>query len=147
MGDRIALMRGGQLLQIGTARHLYEHPVDLYAARFFSELNEFEAVAKGGRVETPIGSFGARGHADGTILSIGVRPQGVGFAIAGDGVPGRIVGHQFLGEVDLLSVAVDGIDVPIRMRTRDNTAPYVVGSTVWLSIDRRDVLVFAKPAE
>jgi hypothetical protein len=44
-------------------------------------------------------------------------------------------------------VAVDGIDVPIRMRTRDNTTPYVVGSTVWLSIDRRDVLVFAKPAE
>lgn len=147
MGDRIALMRNGRLLQVGTARHLYEEPVDLYAARFFSELNEFEAIARNGRVETPIGNFGARNHADGTVVSVGVRPQGVSFAIAGNGVPGRIVGHQFLGEVDLLSVAIDGIDVPVRMRTRDNSAPFVVGSTVWLAIDPRDVLVFAKPAE
>ena len=91
--------------------------------------------------------FHRHGHADGTELSVGVRPQGVGFTLAGDGVPGRIVGHQFLGEVDLLSVAIDGADRPIRVRTRDNAKPFIVGSTVWLTVDPREVLVFAKQAE
>jgi iron(III) transport system ATP-binding protein len=147
MGDRIALMRSGKLLQVGTARQLYEKPVDLYAARFFSELNEFEGRVKNGRAETPIGTFSAHGHADGSSISVGVRPQGIGFAIAGNGVPGRIVGHQFLGEVDLLSVAIEGSDRPVRMRTRDDVAPFAVGSSVWLSVDPRDVLVFAKDPE
>lgn len=147
MGDRIALMRNGRLLQVGTARQLYEKPVDLYAARFFSELNEFEATVKNGRAETAIGTFGAHGHADGAVVSVGVRPQGLGFTIAGNGTAGRIVGHQFLGEVDLLSVAIDGSDRPVRVRTRDNSAPFTVGSAVWLTVDPRDVLVFAKDTE
>jgi iron(III) transport system ATP-binding protein len=71
----------------------------------------------------------------------------VGFTIAGNGTAGRIVGHQFLGEVDLLSVAIDGSDRPVRVRTRDNSAPFTVGSSVWLTVDPRDVLVFAKETE
>jgi iron(III) transport system ATP-binding protein len=147
MGDRIALMRNGRLLQVGTARQLYDKPVDLYAARFFSELNEFEAVVRHGRAETILGTFGAHGHADGTVVSVGVRPQGVGFTIAGDGVPGRVTGHQFLGEVDLLSVAIEGTDRPIRVRTRGNAGPYTIGATVWLTVDPRDVFTFAKESE
>ncbi|MCX5493596.1 ABC transporter ATP-binding protein [Kaistia dalseonensis] len=145
MGDRIALMRQGRLLQVGTARDLYESPSDLYAARFFSELNEFEGVARGGMVETPVGMVSAHGRADGTPVMVAIRPQGISFTTAGDGVAGRVVGNRFLGEVDLLNVAVDGADVPVRVRAR-NAAPFVVGSSVWLVLDQRDVLVFDKLA-
>jgi iron(III) transport system ATP-binding protein len=66
MADRIALMRQGRLVQVGTSETLYSQPVDLFAARFFSELNELEGTATGGAVVTPLGVFDAVGYPDGT---------------------------------------------------------------------------------
>lgn len=48
MADRIALLKDGRLVQVGTADTLYRTPCNLFAAGFFSEINEFAAVAKGG---------------------------------------------------------------------------------------------------
>jgi len=144
MSDRIALMRHGRLLQLGTARDLYSRPVDLYAARFFSELNEFEGIARGGRVETPLGVLDARGWPDGAVLTVAVRPQGI--RLAGSGTAGRVVGHRFLGEVDILDVAVEGHDVPVRLRLRGG-ASAEPGRSVALAVDPEDVLLFDKAAE
>jgi len=144
MSDRIALMRAGRLLQVGTARDLYERPVDLYAARFFSEMNEFEGVVRGGRVETPAGAVAAPGRADGAEVTVGIRPQGV--RPGPEGVPGRVVGHRFLGEVDLYDVAVGGSETPVKVRSR-GPLPYKPGDTVFLSLEERDVLVFDKASQ
>lgn len=144
MSDRIVLMRDGRLLQIGTARTLYERPVDLYAARFFSEMNEFEGVVRGGRVMTPAGAVSADGRADGSFVTVGIRPQGI--AIGAEGMPGRVVGHRFLGEVDLYDIAVEGCDVPIKARMRGGSA-HAAGDTVFLTVEERDVLLFDKDAQ
>jgi ABC-type sulfate/molybdate transport systems ATPase subunit len=45
VADRVALMRGGRLIQEGDPATLYRAPVDLAAARFFCELNEIAATA------------------------------------------------------------------------------------------------------
>ncbi|SHG05216.1 iron(III) transport system ATP-binding protein [Kaistia soli DSM 19436] len=144
MSDRIALMRSGRLLQIGTARDLYERPIDLYAARFFSEMNEFNGVVSHGGVETPAGIVDAGTRSEGSAVTVGIRPQGV--RLGGEGVPGRVVGHRFLGEVDLYDVAVDGSDVPVKVRTR-GPLPYGVGDTVSIALEARDVLVFDKVSQ
>ena len=65
MADRIALMHLGSLIQIGTPEELYLRPKSLFAARFFSEINELEGVVKAGSVETALGVASANGHADG----------------------------------------------------------------------------------
>ena len=57
MADRIALMRRGRLVQVGTPEQLYVGPADLFAARFFSELDEIDGEARGGTVDTPLGRF------------------------------------------------------------------------------------------
>jgi iron(III) transport system ATP-binding protein len=141
MSDRIALMRAGRLLQVGTAHELYERPVDLYAARFFSEMNEFQGVVRGGAVETPAGAADAGGRVDGTEVTIGIRPQGIRFAESG--AAGRVVARRFLGEVDLFDVATEGTDVPLRVRARGG-GPGRVGDAVFLALDPRDVLIFDK---
>ena len=46
MGDRIALLKNGRLVQVGKAEELYQRPVDLFAAGFFSELNVFETKSQ-----------------------------------------------------------------------------------------------------
>ena len=48
LGDRIAVMRAGRLVQAGKAEALYRNPADLFVARLFSEINEIP-LQGGGR--------------------------------------------------------------------------------------------------
>jgi len=42
MSDRVLVMRGGQSVQLGTPRDIYENPRSLFVARFIGDINEFE---------------------------------------------------------------------------------------------------------
>lgn len=141
IADRIALMRDGRLVQIGYSREIYNHPVDIEAARFFCDLNEIEAAVKNGRVETPLGTFPAPGKADGEKAIVTIRPQSIRIRPAGTGLAGRILAHRFIGEVDLLEIAVQGFDRTLRARVQDS-AQRRPGSDVGIEIREADVLVF-----
>ncbi|AXS40532.1 ABC transporter ATP-binding protein [Breoghania sp. L-A4] len=149
MGDRIALMRAGRLVQIGPADTLYDNPVDVFAARFFSELNEVSGVARGGRAETPVGIFDCEGVADGVDVDICLRPQGIevmadsGAQADDAALQGRVTRTRFLGEVDLLDIAVSGLDLPLKARVRER-GRFRVGDDVTLAFDPTDILVFPR---
>jgi iron(III) transport system ATP-binding protein len=142
IADRIALMREGRLLEAGVPRELYRHPKSLFAARFFCEMNEFSGEAKGGRIETPLGTFAANG-VEGAAIAC-VRPQGVRVEPAGRGIPGRVVARHFLGVVELFEIVVSGHEAPIQARVRDPGA-WGPGADVGLTVDPAEVLVFAAP--
>ena len=61
LGDRIAVMRAGRLVQAGKAEALYRSPADLFVARLFSEINEIGYRVAGGGIDTPIGRFAGAG--------------------------------------------------------------------------------------
>ncbi len=42
LSDRIAIMNGGKILQIGTPKDIYHHPVDLYCANFLGKMTKIE---------------------------------------------------------------------------------------------------------
>ena len=65
LGDRIAVMRAGRLVQVGKAEELYRNPADLFVARLFSEINEIPFTVAGGALRTPIGTFVVPELADG----------------------------------------------------------------------------------
>ncbi|MFG1376577.1 ABC transporter ATP-binding protein [Xanthobacter autotrophicus ATCC 700551] len=142
LADRIALLRKGELVQLGPPAELYRRPADLGVARFFCELNEMEAFALDGQVDTPLGRFAApAGLREGAVV-VAVRPQGIALAPAGTGIAGRVVERRFLGELDLVEVIVDGLDRPLLIRLRDAGA-VGRGDEVGLVVDPGDVLVFA----
>ena len=143
MADRIALMRRGELVQYGTPEQLYEAPVDILAARFFSEINEIDGTASGGIADTPLGRFPAPGIEDGRPLVICVRHSGLRLGAPGEGVAGRVIRRRFLGEVWMADVAVDGLDMLLKARVRDASA-FAPGADVGVSADPRDVLVFPR---
>jgi iron(III) transport system ATP-binding protein len=66
-----------------------------------------------------------------------VRLKPAGFCL-----PGRAVSRRFLGEVDLVHVAVDGLDRPLQARIRGG-GKVDEGQDVGVDIDRNEVLVFA----
>jgi multiple sugar transport system ATP-binding protein len=57
LGDRVAVMRLGELQQVGTPKELYENPVNLFVAGFIGSpaMNFFTATVEGDRVRLPIG--------------------------------------------------------------------------------------------
>ena len=88
LADRIALMRAGRLVQQGEPHALYREPADLFAARFFCELNEVPATVRDGVAVTPVGRFPAPDLAEGSAAVVAIRPQGISLRPAGTGVAG-----------------------------------------------------------
>jgi iron(III) transport system ATP-binding protein len=142
IADRIVLMRSGQVVQQGSAEEIYTRPVDLFAARFFCDFNEVEGIVQGGLVSTPAGVFPAAHLAEGASAIVCIRPQGVRLRPPEFCLPGRVVSRRFLGEVDLVHVAVQGLDRPLQARVRGHARPQA-GQDVGVDIDQHEVLVFA----
>lgn len=143
IADRVVLMRAGEIVQAGTASSLYNRPADLATARFFCDFNEVEGKVRAGRAETSIGLFAAPGVPDGPAV-ICIRPQGVRICAEGFCLPGRVISRRFLGEADLLEIAVQGLDMHLRARVRGH-AHAIEGADVGVDIDPDEVLVFAAP--
>lgn len=145
IADRIVLMRAGKVVQAGDAETLYRRPVDLFAARFLCDLNEVRGRVAGGAVATPLGRFAAPGLAEGGAAVVCIRPQGLRLAPAGEGVPGRVLSRRFLGEVDLVHVAVEG-SVPLHARLRPGPPHFAEGDEVGVGVEPDAVLVFGGDA-
>jgi len=144
MGDRIALMNHGSLIQSGTPEDIYTRPKDLFVARFFCDLNEIAGTVRGGFVETPIGRFAAPGLADNTPAVVAIRPQALRIKAGGEGAQARIQHRQFLGHVDMVEVAVEGLDFPLKGRLLRDAIPQI-NDSLRLECDPAEVLVFAAP--
>ena len=75
MGDEIGLMRNGRIVQQGSPYTIYNNPVDLKAAGFFSDINVIRGRVNGALCTTAFGEFLVPGVADGTDVDIVIRPQ------------------------------------------------------------------------
>lgn len=147
LGDRIAVMHAGQIVQQGRAEDLYHRPAALFVARLFSEINEVSGQVRGGAVATPAGAIPALGYRDGEDVILCIRERGVKIAAAGAGLPGRVLDVKFLGDAALLELGVSGFDAPLRVRVAEGHG-FSKGSEIVASIDLGSVLVFpAKPKE
>jgi len=64
LGDRIAVMRGGRIQQVGTPADLYEHPVNRFVAGFIGSpaMNFLPGQLDGDRLRTPIGDLRLTGE-------------------------------------------------------------------------------------
>ncbi|HEV7254530.1 MAG TPA: ABC transporter ATP-binding protein [Mesorhizobium sp.] len=146
LGDRIALLRDGRLVQAGRAQDLYLRPADLFVAGFFSELNVFHGRVQNGAVDTPVGRVPAAALAEGTRATVAVRLAGFRVSAEGGEIEARVLSRRYLGVVELFDLAVPGSDAPIRARVRCGSLPEGARD-IWLSLRESDVLVFESRAE
>jgi iron(III) transport system ATP-binding protein len=144
IGNRIAVMRSGRIVQAGTAEELYHRPADLFVARLFSEINEIAYPVREGRVETPLGALAVPGLADGASAVVCLRERGITLTREGPGLAGRVLDIKFLGDVARLEVGVEGFDRPLKVRVRELDG-WGCGAEVRVEIDADRALVF--PAE
>jgi len=137
MGDRIAVLKDGVLQQVGTPRELYEAPTNVFVAGFIGSpaMNLFPADVVDGGVK--FGSAVAKVERDillkanGSKITIGVRPEDVRIAKSGEGLQVNVDVVEELGADGYLygHTEVDGHRVDIVARVDGRTHPNA-GETV-----------------
>jgi multiple sugar transport system ATP-binding protein len=95
LADRIAVMKGGSIQQLGTPDEIYNHPETRYVADFIGSpsMNFLEGVVDGGRFRAgdtsfPMDRYDFSGTASGQAW-FGVRPEHVLVGEAAAGLPVR----------------------------------------------------------
>ena len=114
LGDRIAVMKDGEIQQFGTPAEIYGRPATRFVAEFIGSpaMNFIDARGLQGQVmagDEPLPSAPLPPQAEGLELSYGIRPEDV--SLASDGLPGQIRMIEPTGPETYVSVdtAVGGL--------------------------------------
>ena len=111
LGDRVVVMRGGHIQQVGDPQTLYDNPVNLFVAGFIGSpsMNFLPATVEENLLRTPLGDLPlgdrmrrvlADGDAPGQLI-VGIRPEHFEDAsLVEDGQ--RAKGFEFTAPVDLV---------------------------------------------
>jgi iron(III) transport system ATP-binding protein len=91
MGDRLALMQAGRILQAGTPQECYLRPLSVDAARLLGDANALPARVAGGQAVTAFGSIPTQTEGDMVIA----RPEAL--RLAAEGVEAEVLEARFVG--------------------------------------------------
>ncbi|PQA74381.1 ABC transporter ATP-binding protein [Brucella oryzae] len=121
-GDRVVLMRSGEIVQSGRACELHDQPVNRYAADFFCDCNMIPGKVEGDKLATPFGLLSTAEKLEpNTEALVYLRPRDFTILTNGEtreaSLRGRIESRTFLGEVEELVVQVTGAVPRLRVRT------------------------------
>ncbi|GEM_PF-55694 len=166
IGDRIVLMRDGELIQVGTCDDLYSRPNSLFSAQFFTELNSFDGIFDGRKICSIIGDFDLPQEYEnatvGETFSVCVRPTDFRVEVGNaDGI-GRVkfksnnalnetgdeqfhqafaISRRMVGSVELVKAVIPGDNLVINLKLANDTLPQ---KTQWMEISAQKdrVMIF-----
>jgi sn-glycerol 3-phosphate transport system ATP-binding protein len=112
LGDRVAVMNQGRLLQLGTPQEIYRSPVDLFVASFIGSppMNLLRAVASDGRIDAGDIQTTVEGVPNGPVV-VGIRPESFHLSDGGEQEPAvdvRVEVVELLGHETILYASVRG---------------------------------------
>src|ERR1700694_108875 len=160
LADRIAVMRDGDIVQIGSPLDIYNQPADLWVAQFIGShpINVIPSFRVGGSValfdksgpRLPVGtdvlsSLPAESEAG---LILGVRPEFVEIfprESGRRGLPGSVFTRQVFGNEILYDVNVESGIVRSVVPTLPSTKVFAAGDEVALDFLWKGVLSFDPP--
>ncbi len=140
LSDRVGLLLGGRLRQLGTPRELFHRPVDPEVARFFGGCNFFEGRVREGVFDCAFGRFPAPGvSGNGQPLTATIRPEEIRLG-GGPGYPleGRVRKTSFEGSATRVWVDCGGSPLVVLTARADLAA----GARVRLSVPPDKIRIF-----
>ncbi|WP_411036938.1 ABC transporter ATP-binding protein [Shinella sp. BYT-45] len=141
MSDRIAVLGGGEVQQIGTPTQIYEEPVNRFVADFVGETNfldvEVLETAPGqATVRTPFGvvlTAPATGRAAGDRATLSIRPEKINLGDQAQGIAftGRITDKNYMGGYTHYTLDVAGTALRASRRNASREGDTIpLGATV-----------------
>lgn len=147
MGQRIAVLHEGRLRQVGTPAEVYEHPADVYVARFMGNpgMNVLQGRGRGmgdegrvievGSLVIPVELSTYEGE-----LQLGIRPEHVGLCAVNRGVGNAdVLVVEPLGGETLVHLNAGGQALVARL---PGFVDVRVGTRVGVKVDRRRLYLF-----
>ncbi|MCL1965093.1 MAG: ABC transporter ATP-binding protein, partial [Firmicutes bacterium] len=154
ISDRIAVMKDGRIMQVGTPSQIYMKPENPFVAGFIGISNFIDCEIDGadpknarlsllaGEVVFPIKL--AKPYQG--MGKISVRPEQ--FAFSGEGLRGRIELSTFLGDfIEYEVLLTDGQTVQVNEYTKDVSDIKPVGEAVCVTLNPDRVTVYSADAE
>jgi iron(III) transport system ATP-binding protein len=145
LGDRVAVLRGGRIVQVGSPEELYLRPATRWLADFVGDANFIPALADGDVAQTAIGDLPLDRPAEGRIEVL-VRPEHLdmhppvpsadrGRAADEESVVELVeyVGHDttYLVRQGDLMLKIRRPSLPVAQRGESVRLRYVGGATAW----------------
>ena len=133
IGDRIAVINRGAIVQTGTPREIYYKPASSFVADFVGTMNRVNGVLRDGALELPGGRIPWTQEGAGTVQVL-FRPNDARIVAEAEAQLRGVVEQQFfLGDRTRLHVSgvADGLVVVETSEHRE----FRVGQSVWLRIE------------
>ena len=111
VGDRVAVMNEGRVVQVDTPNNLYTHPVDRWVADFVGEATLMRCTATGTTASTPLGAIPLEVDRSGDI-DVLLRPEQLRLT---DGDAATVEVVEFYGHDAMVYLRYG--DHPLRVRT------------------------------
>ena len=95
MADRIAILKDGELIQVGTPESLFMQPVSPYVARFFGEISILRGIKAEKGIRTDFGIFEYTSAWEEALL--GIRPGAIDATSKKGSLYGIVTQSRFMG--------------------------------------------------
>lgn len=107
IGDKVAVMNGGRIEQLGTPEEIYHRPGSRFVAEFIGQSDFVAGVVGAGGIETPLGFLNQRLELPaGSDIELLIRPDDITLE-ANELGSGRIISRQFLGMAHIYQVRLE----------------------------------------
>lgn len=137
IADQIILMHQGKIIQSGTPKQLYFQPKTLFAARYFSDLNEIKTQIQDQQLHTIFGNIDIPKHlTSSNEIRCYFRPHQlrVNRIKTENSLAAKIISSNFLGYSQLLKLKIEAEDKVLSAYV-EYSQHYDQTDTIYLSLD------------
>ncbi len=147
ISDRIAVMKDGEIMQIGTPYEIYTKPQNPFVAGFIGTSNFLNASVKGKTVTVGDVSFAMdlrKDYSGEAILS--ARPEQLFFQ--NDGLEGTVAFATFLGDfIEYEVTLTTGENLIVNEYMKDTDTVHEIGEKVHVHFDPKKISLYEKETE
>jgi ABC-type Fe3+/spermidine/putrescine transport system ATPase subunit len=147
IADRVVLMQGGRVMQIGAPREVYRQPVSPWVARFLGLTNLLDAEIVGDQVKTEIGRLTVPNPKfQISNLQLLIRPEAAQLGDGPNTVRGIVTERSFRGERYRLGVRHEsGVELAFNLPA--NVDLPACGEPITLSLDPQALTLLPTESE
>jgi ABC-type Fe3+/spermidine/putrescine transport system ATPase subunit len=135
MADRMAILKDGRLLQVGTPEEVYERPADRFVANFIGVMNFVEGTVGEGGIFEAEGLRLALVDARPGPATLAVRPENITVGAPGERLSGTVADIAYHGLDRVLHVATAAAEAQMQVRVPAGGSTWRIGDALSLKID------------